>query len=639
MRTTIQTRTPAQRLTEPSRFFVRASSEHLVLSSAPVTAVPLTLACWFRSNNSATRQTLMSLVDSAASNNHFALTARGASAADPLGAMVQAGGTEVVASTSTGYTANRWHAACAVFTSATDRAAYIDGGSKGTNATSRTPTGINRSEIGDASTLAATAFDGEIFWPFVWSAALTDEEARRLALGVPPWLVRPQSLVAGPDLLSLLDPFVRAQWVATGTKLGDRPPVRIPMRRRRYVEASVSATTLLPSAQSMTIATPAPTLRATTLPGAVGMNLTPASPTLKATILPGAQAMTIAPPAPTLRATLAPAPIVMTISLPGAALVSVVRLTPSPVAITIAPATPTLRVTIRPSPIAIRLTLPAPLLSGAMQLVAAAVSAGYAFALGYIGEDTPPAGVQLNPAALIAALRAGRTWAEALAICTPTNHSTWRPVGDPLGVLPMPLQGYEVYRRPLPGTLLPGAIPGAGDELVAVAPSGVASVTLTGFAPSSEQWVRVVAVNRCGVPDEEPIRLERVAFGAAGNLILPVPNATTGLRLVAGSSGGVVASWAYIPTGQAVAPTLFNLYITTGGAAFDFGSPDAQVSYADVLRFSSGVGTFADGELVRVIVRSRSADGAEEPNSREASVRARVQAPLAPTGLLVEVAS
>ena len=75
-------------------------------------------------------------------------------------------------------------------------------------------------------------------------------------------------------------------------------------------------------------------------------------------------------------------------------------------------------------------------------LIATAISAGYAFGIGHVGA--PDAGQLLNPAPLMAALRAGWTWGEAVAVSAPTLNSTWRVIGDPLASLPLPKAGWDV---------------------------------------------------------------------------------------------------------------------------------------------------------------------------------------------------
>ena len=83
-------------------------------------------------------------------------------------------------------------------------------------------------------------------------------------------------------------------------------------------------------------------------------------------------------------------------------------------------------------------------LVGSVNLIASAITNGYAFAVGHIGS--PPAEDLINPASLFAALRAGWTWAQAVAVAMPRLYSTVRPIGDPLAVLPFPRQGFEVSR-------------------------------------------------------------------------------------------------------------------------------------------------------------------------------------------------
>lgn len=76
-------------------------------------------------------------------------------------------------------------------------------------------------------------------------------------------------------------------------------------------------------------------------------------------------------------------------------------------------------------------------------LIKDAITNGYALALGYVG--TPTTQQWVNPGALVAAWRAGWSWAEALAAAAPTLNSTWRPIGDPLASLPTPLAGWDLF--------------------------------------------------------------------------------------------------------------------------------------------------------------------------------------------------
>ena len=179
-----------------ARSFANASSEYLRVSSAVVTATPLTLACWFNVNNVTAEHTLISICDDATNTNMFALNASGVQAGDPVRAYATTG-VGAFAVTTTGYTASTWHHAAGVFTSSTDRAAFIDGGSKGTATDDLTPTGLDRTAIAVLDRLSPASYvDGEIAEAAIWDAALTDGEVASLAAGYSPLLIRPTSLKA-----------------------------------------------------------------------------------------------------------------------------------------------------------------------------------------------------------------------------------------------------------------------------------------------------------------------------------------------------------------------------------------------------------------------------------------------------------
>lgn len=105
--------------------------------------------------------------------------------------------------TSTSHPTSTWFHAAAVFdiTTGTDRAAFLNGGGKGTNTTNRVPAGIDRTSIGLIDNTFASvpwggAGTGYIALPAIWNTNLTDAEIALLAAGIPPWRVRPESLVA-----------------------------------------------------------------------------------------------------------------------------------------------------------------------------------------------------------------------------------------------------------------------------------------------------------------------------------------------------------------------------------------------------------------------------------------------------------
>lgn len=222
------------------RLFARASSEFLNLASAPATAAPVTFACWFRSTDITVDQCLIAITEAATANNHFALEIYGSVAGDPVVALTRAAGASSSASTSTGYSANTWHHACAVFASATSRTAYIDGGSSGTNATSRTPALLDVTNIGRKVAGATNYMSGDIAEAAIWSAALDAGEVAGLAKGWSPIVIRPISLILYvPIVRGLFDIIGGVSPTATGTAVSVHPRV-IPNSTQKVVPSYVA---------------------------------------------------------------------------------------------------------------------------------------------------------------------------------------------------------------------------------------------------------------------------------------------------------------------------------------------------------------------------------------------------------------
>jgi hypothetical protein len=173
------------------------TSQWLSALSAPVTAMPLTLACWFNSDSTTTNQRLIGLYNDG--STYFDLGIRGADAGDPVAIVANQSGTVQITSTTTGFSANTWHHACGVFTSSTSRTVYIDGGSSATGTTDITPAGIDELSIARFWPSSPSVFqylDGRLAEVGIWNAALTAAEVASLAKGMTCDKVRPQSLVA-----------------------------------------------------------------------------------------------------------------------------------------------------------------------------------------------------------------------------------------------------------------------------------------------------------------------------------------------------------------------------------------------------------------------------------------------------------
>lgn len=224
-----------------ARAFNDASSQHLSSATTPVTSFPLTMACWFNSDDVANGQGIMSVCDDTSDNDYFALVASGNVGGDPVQASSRstAEGADNAATT-TGYSANTWHHAAGVFTNSTSRAAFIDGGSKGTNTAANTPAASDQMGIGAiARPTVFFYFSGRIAEAAIWSAALSDAEVAVLATGISPLFVRPASLVAYWPLMGLLspEPDIIGKYSMTlnaAPTAGDHVPITYPIMPQSF---------------------------------------------------------------------------------------------------------------------------------------------------------------------------------------------------------------------------------------------------------------------------------------------------------------------------------------------------------------------------------------------------------------------
>lgn len=167
-------------------------------SNLGITAVPLTIAAWVRTTSTSGDRLIGCIgINGGGTTHQFGLYMPSGSRV--IRAAVANGGGSDFAVTSAAATDSTWAHACGVFASDTSRAAYLNGGSKGTDTANRVPaTSIDTVGVGVGviSTGLAGAWVGDIAEVAFWNVALTDDEVASLAKGVSPLLVRPTSLVA-----------------------------------------------------------------------------------------------------------------------------------------------------------------------------------------------------------------------------------------------------------------------------------------------------------------------------------------------------------------------------------------------------------------------------------------------------------
>lgn len=225
-----------------ARLFDDASSEYLWFNGAVITSEPITMSCWFNSNDITANQTLISLGNNGA-QGVWRLAAMGGVGGDPVRAQKQSdAGATAQADTTTGFSANTWHHACAVFNSNTSRSAYLDGGSAATNTTSVTDPTADFTAVGTMLRSAATQFmSGRQADAAIWNVALTQSEIQALSKGFPAHLIRPQNLVAYWPLNGLQSPEVDLSGNANnltlvGTAKANHAPIRMFTPYRSFLD-------------------------------------------------------------------------------------------------------------------------------------------------------------------------------------------------------------------------------------------------------------------------------------------------------------------------------------------------------------------------------------------------------------------
>lgn len=223
--------------------FDDASEEHVSNANAVVLGVPLVLAGWFKFDDMAADQAIISIGDTDGSN-WFELLLRGSAVGDPLWAWPRQSGSGDVAATSTGASANTWHHGCALFAATNDYRVLIDNGSKGTQSTNRTPQTLDNTTIGAMRVLSNVIHEcsGAIAEAAVWDLtnwpgatnadkadAFEDIALPGLAAGASPLFwplgLTPWSL---KNLSDLKDPLTGYDMTASGGTTAEHPLITYP---------------------------------------------------------------------------------------------------------------------------------------------------------------------------------------------------------------------------------------------------------------------------------------------------------------------------------------------------------------------------------------------------------------------------
>ncbi len=198
------------------------SSQYLRSAPAAVNGYPCTFAIWANLDSVATGNRLLSVADEgSASATSFNLSVVNVDATNGrFRAAASNGGSTQNATSSATFAAGEWRHVCGVFSSATSRTIYMDGGNSGTSTTSITPAAImDSTTVGVRLDNTPIQYaDGRLAEAAIWNVALTAAEVASLAKGASPATVRPESLVFyAPLVRELVEVVGGLTMTATGS--------------------------------------------------------------------------------------------------------------------------------------------------------------------------------------------------------------------------------------------------------------------------------------------------------------------------------------------------------------------------------------------------------------------------------------
>lgn len=198
-------------------------------TSAPVTAAPLTIACWFRQNTSAAQ--LLVSIGVNGGIDRFQMFTNGPGTLAVVAQILANGhpGTGANAFVSGTPSAGQWHHAAAVFASSTSRTAYWNGAGGTPETTAVAPSGVNSVVIGARyNTTLGAYFAGGIAEVAIWNDALTAEEIAAHAAGFSADQIRLGALVYYADLIRDLRDLrggLTISELGTGTAFAEHPRI------------------------------------------------------------------------------------------------------------------------------------------------------------------------------------------------------------------------------------------------------------------------------------------------------------------------------------------------------------------------------------------------------------------------------
>lgn len=183
------------------------STQYGTTASVPVTAVPLTLACWVYPEVSANFFSI-AINNATTLGDSFELNYN--AGASHSNAAVRQSGSYSEAEATAAANFNAWNHVCGVFPTNSLRRSYINGGNVGSDSTTLTPTAASLTNV-DFAVLRAggsnfSMLQGRIADAAIWNVDLAASEVAALAAGARPFEIRPLNLVGFWPMDGLVSP-------------------------------------------------------------------------------------------------------------------------------------------------------------------------------------------------------------------------------------------------------------------------------------------------------------------------------------------------------------------------------------------------------------------------------------------------
>lgn len=227
-----------------ARLFNDAASDVVVYAGAIMTALPISMAARFRSDDANLVGTLLSIHNNA-SQGWLRLVVVGT--ASPKQLRANHALSSQAQAIATAWASGTWYSAVGVFNSSSSRAVYLNT-TKGTDTTALSGGAApNETAIGAADFGAGgyTQFwSGDLADVAIWGGALTDSDVASYSAGVSPELIRPDILLAYWPLWGTASPEIeligKQEMTLTGTAKSDHPLVKMPRGKKIILPAAAA---------------------------------------------------------------------------------------------------------------------------------------------------------------------------------------------------------------------------------------------------------------------------------------------------------------------------------------------------------------------------------------------------------------